>query len=57
MRGSTEGSFWRRVWDPEDLEEELFIDLLPFLLAGHRQQIVGQVHEQAHVAGGVLALA
>ena len=29
--------------------------LLAFLLAGGGQQVVGQVHEQAQVAGGMFA--
>jgi len=34
----------------EDFEVELFINDLPFLLAGGGQEIVGQIHEQAQVA-------
>ena len=37
----------------KDLEVELFVDLLALLWAGGGQQVVGQVHEQAQVAGGM----
>ena len=48
-------AFWR-AWDPgEDFEEEFFVELFAFLLAGGGQKIVGHVHEQAQVAGGMFA--
>jgi hypothetical protein len=39
----------------KDFEVELFVDLLAFLLAGGGQQVVGHVHEQAQIAGGMFA--
>ena len=39
----------------KDFEVEFFIDLLAFLLRGGGQQVVGHIHEQAQVAGGVFA--
>ncbi len=39
----------------KDFEVEFFVDLLAFLVTGGGQQIVGHIHEQAQVAGGVFA--
>lgn len=39
----------------KDLEVEFFVDDFPFLLRGGHQQIIGHVHQQAQIAGGVFA--
>jgi hypothetical protein len=39
----------------EELKIELLIDLIAFLLRGGDQQIVRHIHEQAQIAGGMLA--
>jgi hypothetical protein len=52
-------SVWRLAWDPGQKprrsEEELFINPFAFLVKGGSQQVIGHVHEQAEVAGSVLA--
>jgi hypothetical protein len=37
----------------KNLEAEFFVDHIAFLLTGGGQEIVGHVHQQAQVAGGV----
>ena len=50
------GGVWRGLGvGGEDLEVELFVELVAFLVAGGGQEVVGHIHEQAQVAGGMFA--
>jgi hypothetical protein len=37
----------------KDLEEEFLVDLFAFLVGSGGQEIIGQVHEQPEIAGGM----
>ncbi len=38
----------------EDLEEELFVEPCEFAVGGDGEQLVGEIHEHAVIAGGVI---
>jgi hypothetical protein len=45
---------FRLGWLREDIQEELFVETRQFAVGSDREQLVGQIHEHAVVASGVV---